>query len=216
MPGARTFHRRGRHFVCWSDEASAESVLRGGHFELTHYLGDRAAKLASARIARLNSSTQTAVVCDTTAYLPCELVERTRNRLGQPLRLGRRAAGARARHLRLRRLLPATALLRGRRHHLAAVDRRLPRRLRAPARGRQGDRLDPHLRGHLRNLRGRQSGAPAADRRRQERRADPRHGLALGGRGDGPDRARRRRRRSLQGGDSDRGAGPRRADARRR
>ena len=48
--------------------------------------------------------------------------------------------------------------------------------------------------GHLRHLRGRRPGSRPADRGRQGRRADPADGLALGGRRDGPLRARRLRR----------------------
>ena len=61
------------------------------------------------------------------------------------VRQARRRSRARERADRSRRLLRAPALGVGRADDVAAVGRRLPRRLRAAARGRSGHRLDPPL-----------------------------------------------------------------------
>ena len=140
----------------------------------------------SARIALLEFSNPN---CGRLRHdgLPAERAARlARDRDDQPLRLGRRPSGARVRDQRLRRLLRAPAGLGKRRDDLAALDRRLPLGLRAAARRRSRNRLDPHLRRHLRHLRGRRPGSRAADRRGQGGRAHPRLRLALGRRRHGP------------------------------
>ena len=91
---------------------------------------------------------------------------------GEPLRrLAGGAARARARARQLRRLLRAPALRPGAAEHLAAVDRRLPRRLGAAASARTGCRLDPPRGRHLGHLRGRAAGP---------RRCSPSAGWASG------------------------------------
>ena len=113
----------------------------------------------------LTASAETAVVCDTTAYLPTELVA---ERGIETISLYVSVDGEQEREVEITDYADFYERLRASesgRDHLAALDRRLPRRLRAAARRRQGDRLDPHLRRHLRHLRGRRPGPPAADRR---------------------------------------------------
>ena len=95
--------------------------------------------------APVTTSTETAVVCDSSQYLPAEVIAAKGIGRGQPLRLDRRRSAARDRGHRLRRLLQPAAPVERRRDHLAALGRRLHRRLAAAARRGQGDRLDPHL-----------------------------------------------------------------------
>ena len=118
---------------------------------------------------------------------PARADQRARRPPRQPLRRHRGGAGARGRHRRPPGLLRAPADLRSGGDHLPALGGRLHRRLRASARGWEGDRLDPPCVWDLGHLRVRGSGAGEAHRGGQGRRADRRLRLADGRGRNGPD-----------------------------
>ena len=102
-----------------------------------------------------------AIVTDTTHYLPRELADARRRPPGQPVR---RLGGAPEREIEIDDFDEFYARLRTRPRpadDLPALDRRLPRRLGAAARGRPRHRLDPPRRRHLGHL----SRPPARPRR---------------------------------------------------
>ena len=106
-----------------------------------------------------------AVVTDTTHYLPRETVaELGVGEVSLYVNDGERA-GARGRHRRPRRLLRRPAHGRHAADHLAALDRRLPGRLRAAGARRPRHRLDPHLGRDLGHGRGRPAGRGRAGAR---------------------------------------------------
>ena len=97
----------------------------------------------SPRKIGCRAMSRVAVVTDTTQYLPREVIDRHGADARLALRQLGRAHRPRVRAGRLRAVLRPPAGERGPAEHVAAVGRRLPRRLRAADRGRRGHPLDP-------------------------------------------------------------------------
>ncbi len=164
------------------------------------------------RIAALSSSPQTAVVCDTTAYLPmtCSPSAGSSGSASTSRSTATRSARAEisdfaAFYERLRASESGATTSQPSVGDFVAVYEPL---LDAGPR----DRLDPHLGRHIRHLRGGRPGSRAAHRGGQGRRAYPGLRLALGGRWDGALHARAAAA-AAAGGSRRGGPRPRRAGA---